>query len=133
MPHYDFAPNPNNARSSSFVNAAPIHPRRTFSSKLPSSTIRRFATCGGAFRPPAHRLQDSGTHEHPTLSSPDQAPSGNGLLLFIRVDDFDEALPRARAPVSELEQVPQVNPATGTSEFALRDLDGYYVMVGALA
>jgi hypothetical protein len=28
---------------------------------------------------------------------------------------------------------PQTNPATGTREFALRDPDGYYVMVSALA
>jgi predicted enzyme related to lactoylglutathione lyase len=67
------------------------------------------------------------------LSSPDHAPPGNGLLLFFRVDDFDEALPRARSLVNALEQEPQVNPATGTREFALRDPDGYYVMVSALA
>jgi catechol 2,3-dioxygenase-like lactoylglutathione lyase family enzyme len=78
-------------------------------------------------------LHEWGAHEHPTLTSPDQAPPGNGLLLFFRVDDFDEALPRARALVSALEQEPEVNPATGTREFALRDLDGYYVMVSALA
>jgi catechol 2,3-dioxygenase-like lactoylglutathione lyase family enzyme len=77
-------------------------------------------------------LHQWGAHEHPTLSNPDLAPPGNGLLLFFRVDDFDEALPRARALVSPLEQEPQVNPATGTREFALRDLDGYYVMVSAL-
>jgi catechol 2,3-dioxygenase-like lactoylglutathione lyase family enzyme len=53
-------------------------------------------------------------------------------LLFFRVDDFDEALSRARALVSQLEE-PQLNPATGTREFALRDPDGYYVMVSALA
>jgi len=77
-------------------------------------------------------LHQWGAHEHPTLSSPDQVPPGNGLLLFFRVDDFDEALPRARSLVSALELEPQVNPATGTREFALRDLDGYYVMVSAL-
>jgi DNA-binding transcriptional ArsR family regulator len=77
-------------------------------------------------------LHQWGAHEHPTLSSPDEAPPGNGLLLFFRVDDFDEALPRARSLVSALELEPQVNPATGTREFALRDLDGYYVMVSAL-
>jgi hypothetical protein len=54
-------------------------------------------------------------------------------LLFFRVDDFDEALPRARSLVNALELEPQVNPATGTREFALRDPDGYYVMVSALA
>ena len=37
-------------------------------------------------------LHQWGAHEHPTLSSPDWAPPGNGLLLFFRVDDFDEAL-----------------------------------------
>jgi catechol 2,3-dioxygenase-like lactoylglutathione lyase family enzyme len=77
-------------------------------------------------------LHEWGAHEHPTLSSPDRAGPGNGLLLFFRVDDFDEALSRARALVNRLEEEPQTNPATGTREFALRDPDGYYVMVSAL-
>ena len=78
-------------------------------------------------------LHKWGAHEHPTLSSPDRAEPGNGLLLFFRVDDFDEALARARALASQLEEEPQTNPATGTREFALRDPDGYYVMVSSLA
>jgi hypothetical protein len=53
--------------------------------------------------------------------------------LFFRVDDFDEALPRARALVSALAEEPHVNPNTGTKEFALRDPDGYYVMISALS
>src|ERR1700689_5771374 len=73
-----------------------------------------------------------GSHEHPSLTSPDKALPGNGLLLFFRVDDFDITLQRARALVSRLDQEPQVNPATGTREFALRDPEGYYVMVSAL-
>lgn len=77
-------------------------------------------------------LHQWGAHEHPTLSSPEQATPGNGLLLFFRVDDFDESLPRARSLVNALELEPQLNPATGTMEFALRDPDGYYVMVSAL-
>ncbi|WP_437768906.1 VOC family protein [Sorangium sp. So ce281] len=78
-------------------------------------------------------LHKWGDHEHPTLLSPDRAEPGNGLLLFFRVDDFDEALSRARALVGQLAEEPQTNPATGTREFALRDPDGYYVMVSALA
>ncbi|WP_437942725.1 VOC family protein [Sorangium sp. So ce341] len=78
-------------------------------------------------------LHKWGSHEHPTLVSPDRAEPGNGLLLFFRVDDFDEALSRARTLVGRLEEEPQTNPATGTREFALRDPDGYYVMVSALA
>jgi catechol 2,3-dioxygenase-like lactoylglutathione lyase family enzyme len=77
-------------------------------------------------------LHKWGDHEHPTLLSPDRAEPGNGLLLFFRVDDFDAALLRARSLVSQLAEEPQMNSATGTLEFALRDPDGYFVMVSAL-
>jgi catechol 2,3-dioxygenase-like lactoylglutathione lyase family enzyme len=78
-------------------------------------------------------LHQWGEHEHPTLTSPDRAQPGNGLLLFFRVDDFEQALARARALVPRFEEEPQLSPNTGTREFALRDLDGYYVMVSELA
>ena len=77
-------------------------------------------------------LHQWGGHEHPSLASADLAQPGNGLLLFFRVDDFDLALQRARALVPALEEEPSVNPNTGTTEFALRDPDGYYVMISAL-
>jgi hypothetical protein len=77
-------------------------------------------------------LHEWGAHEHPSLTSPHYAKPGNGLLLFFRVDNFDIALPRARALVSRLEEEPHVNPSTGTAEFSLRDPDGYYVTVSAL-
>lgn len=73
-----------------------------------------------------------GAHDHPTLLDPRQATPGNGLLLFFRVDDFDAAVVRARTLVGQFEQGIEVNPATGTREFALRDPDGYFVMVSAL-
>ena len=76
-------------------------------------------------------LHQWGTHGHPPLTRPDPPP-GNGLLLFFRVDDFDEGLLRARALVSRLEEEPHRNPNTETMEYALRDPDGYYVMVSAL-
>jgi len=78
-------------------------------------------------------LHEWGSHDHPSLTSPDKAHPGNGLLLFFRVDDFDTALQRARHLVLRLDEEPHVNPATGTREFALRDPDGYYVSVSALA
>jgi len=74
-------------------------------------------------------LHQWGAHEHPPLMGPENGTPGNGLLLFFRVDDFDAALPRARALVTSLEEEPHVNPATRTMEFALRDPDGYYVMI----
>ena len=77
-------------------------------------------------------LRQWGAHDHPTLTSPEPATPGNGLLLFFRVDDFDASLQRARALVAQLEEEPHLNANTGTMEFALRDPDGYYVMVSAL-
>jgi catechol 2,3-dioxygenase-like lactoylglutathione lyase family enzyme len=76
-------------------------------------------------------LHEWGAHEHPSLTSPGRADPGNGLLLFFRVDDFDAALPRARALVERLEEEPHRNPNTRTREFSLRDPDGYYVTVSA--
>jgi catechol 2,3-dioxygenase-like lactoylglutathione lyase family enzyme len=77
-------------------------------------------------------LHKWGAHEHPSLTSPHHAKPGNGLLLFFRVDSFDVALLSARALVRQLEEEPHVNPSTGTTEFSLRDPDGYYVTISAL-
>jgi len=78
-------------------------------------------------------LHEWGAHEHPSLTSPDRARPGNGLLLFIRVDDFDLTLQSARVLVPRFEEEPQVNPNTGTREFSLRDPDGYYVTISSLS
>ncbi|HXQ01922.1 MAG TPA: VOC family protein [Candidatus Udaeobacter sp.] len=78
-------------------------------------------------------LHQWGAHEHRSLMSPDEAPPGNGLLLFFRVDDFNMALKRARALVTRLEEDPHMNPNTQTTEFSLRDPDGYYVTISALS
>jgi catechol 2,3-dioxygenase-like lactoylglutathione lyase family enzyme len=78
-------------------------------------------------------LHQWGAHGHPSLMSPDLGTAGTGLLLFFRVDDFDVVLSSARALVTRLEEESHVNPRTGTREFALRDPDGYYVMVSALS
>jgi catechol 2,3-dioxygenase-like lactoylglutathione lyase family enzyme len=77
-------------------------------------------------------LHQWGAHEHPSLTSADKVAPGNGLLLFFRVDDFDAALPRARA-LGRLDEEPHRNPNTRTMEFSLRDPDGYYVSISALA
>lgn len=78
-------------------------------------------------------LHQWGAHEHPTLTSPDRAEPGNGLLLFFRVDDFDEVLSRARTLAGQLEEEPHMSPSTRTREFSLRDPDGYFVTISALA
>ena len=115
---------------------------------VPRSFTWYQALFGQPATPPAHdyfgQILDSdgtvllclhrwGAHEHPSLTSPDYATPGNGVLLFFRVDDFDPALQRARCLVSELEEEPHINPNTRTMEFSLRDPDGYYVTISALS
>jgi catechol 2,3-dioxygenase-like lactoylglutathione lyase family enzyme len=77
-------------------------------------------------------LHSWGAHEHPSLTSPDHATPGKGLLLFIRVDDFDKVLEGARALVPHLEEAPHMNPNTRTMEFSVRDPDGYYITISSL-
>ncbi|MEP6849987.1 MAG: VOC family protein [Acidobacteriota bacterium] len=74
-----------------------------------------------------------GAHDHPSLTSPDRAEPGNGLLLFVRVDNFDISLKRARELVPHLDEEPNLNPSTETMEFSLRDPDGYYVTISSLS
>lgn len=77
-------------------------------------------------------VHEWGAHEHPPLMSPDVATPGNGLLMFFRVDDYEEAVKRARTLVPRFEEEPHRNPSTQTMEFSLRDPDGYYVTISAL-
>ncbi|HEY2686471.1 MAG TPA: VOC family protein [Steroidobacteraceae bacterium] len=77
-------------------------------------------------------LHEWGAHGHPSLTTPDAGTPGNGLLLFFRVDDFDQSLERARMMVAKFEEEPHINPNTETQEFSLRDPDGYYVTISAL-
>jgi catechol 2,3-dioxygenase-like lactoylglutathione lyase family enzyme len=76
-------------------------------------------------------LHQWGVEDHPPLRRPGKG-TGNGLLLFFRVDDFDKALQRARALAPPFEEEPHRNPNTRTMEFSLRDPDGYYVTISAL-
>jgi catechol 2,3-dioxygenase-like lactoylglutathione lyase family enzyme len=78
-------------------------------------------------------LHQWGEHEQPPLMSPDTATPGNGLLLFFRVDDFDQVLGHARALAGRFEEEPHLNANTQTQEFSLRDPDGYYVTISALS
>jgi catechol 2,3-dioxygenase-like lactoylglutathione lyase family enzyme len=74
-----------------------------------------------------------GEHEHPSLTSPAAGGAGNGLLLFFRVDDFALCLQRAHSLTPRLDEEPHLNQSTQTEEFSLRDPDGYFVTISALA
>ena len=81
---------------------------------------------------PCCSASTSGARTNPSLMSPEEASPGNGLLLFFRVDDYDNTLNRARALVDRFEE-PHVNPNTQTREFTLRDPDGYDITISALS
>ena len=76
-------------------------------------------------------LHEWGAHEHPSLTTPDLASPGNGLLLFFRADNYQQTLERARALTTHFEEEPHLNPNTQTLEFSLRDPDGYHVTISA--
>ncbi|QDV52900.1 VOC family protein [Gimesia fumaroli] len=67
-------------------------------------------------------------HEHPHLSDPEQ-PKGNGVLLWFRIDDFDDAVARAQAMSAEILDGPLVNPNANHREIWIRDPDGYVVVL----
>jgi catechol 2,3-dioxygenase-like lactoylglutathione lyase family enzyme len=112
------------ARSVAWYHVLPGSPR----SHPAHEHFGQIADVDGEILISVHRWGD---HDHPSLTSPEPHP-GNGLLLFFRVDDFDEALRRARSLVAALDEEPSRNTNTGTMEFALCDPDGYRVMVSAL-
>jgi catechol 2,3-dioxygenase-like lactoylglutathione lyase family enzyme len=75
-----------------------------------------------------------GAHgEGPPLQAPGGEAPGNGVLLFLRVDDFDATLDRARTLVARFETDPEVFlSGPDTASFTVRDPDGYYLTVNAI-
>jgi catechol 2,3-dioxygenase-like lactoylglutathione lyase family enzyme len=69
--------------------------------------------------------------EHPNLIGPDDARHGHGVLLWFEVDDFDDAVARARSLGAEVLQDVHVNPAPRHWELWLRDPDGYVVVLAS--
>jgi catechol 2,3-dioxygenase-like lactoylglutathione lyase family enzyme len=79
-------------------------------------------------------LHQWGSHdEGPPLKEPGIDEPGNGCLLFIRVDDFDAALERAKRLVDRFETDPDVFVSgPDTRSFTVRDPDGYYVTINEI-
>lgn len=73
-------------------------------------------------------LHKWGEHEHPTLSNPSIKP-GNGLILYLKVDNLMQVWKNARDMDSKIKEPPHVNPNSGKEQFCLCDLDGYYLMI----
>jgi hypothetical protein len=73
-------------------------------------------------------LHKWGEHEHPTMADP-KITIGNGLILYIRVSDLKKIWENAKALNADIHQEPHLNPNSGQTQFTLRDLDGYYLMI----
>jgi hypothetical protein len=113
-----------------------------------SSSAWYLSLLGQAWRPTGHSeefdqiLDDDGTvlvclhqwgahGEGPPLESPESATPGNGVLLSILVEDFEDCLQRARG-LGEPYDV-EAEPREGDWRmFTIRDLDGYYVSIYAM-
>ena len=67
-------------------------------------------------------------HGHPTLSD-SSIPVGNGLILYFRVGDLQAVWGNAQALAAKVEEAPNTNTNSGQEEFALRDPNGYYLLI----
>ncbi|WP_282042733.1 VOC family protein [Winogradskyella flava] len=73
-------------------------------------------------------LHKWGEHGHPTLAS-SQIQPGNGLILYLRVENLNKVWNNAREFNFKIEESRHMNPNSGKEQFCLKDLDGYYLMI----
>ncbi len=73
-----------------------------------------------------HRLE---AEEHPALARAEPDAAGSGVLIYVYVDDVNEAYQRARDMETEVIDEPHLNPQAGLFEFSLRDPDGYSLTI----
>ena len=70
-------------------------------------------------------------HHHGPVVDP-EIPLGNGVLLWFEVDDFDDAVARARELQARVIQEVHVNPNAQHRELWIADPDGYTVVIASL-
>lgn len=69
-------------------------------------------------------------HHHGHMGNPDQ-PVGNGVLVWFEVDDFDDAVARARKLGAPVVLDVHVNPNARHRELWVSDPDGYTVVIAS--
>lgn len=67
-------------------------------------------------------------HEHPYMGDP-ELPRGNGVLLWFRVEGFEDAVARANAMSAQVLDGPMVNPNANHREIWIKDPNGYVVVL----
>lgn len=65
---------------------------------------------------------------HPTMQNQDITP-GNGLLLYLRTQDWKEIKRNLEGMGWEIEEDVHLNPNSFKQEFSFRDPDGYFITV----
>jgi catechol 2,3-dioxygenase-like lactoylglutathione lyase family enzyme len=75
-------------------------------------------------------------HDHGRIADPDERPYGNGVLLWIEVDDFDAAAARAAELQAPVVLPRHRNPPDGRGgpnhwELWIKDPDGYTVVIAS--
>ena len=75
------------------------------------------------------QLHHSDADHHPHLGKRDAKASGNGVLLWFEVDDFDQAVARAKQLKARVLEDAKVNPKAHHREIWLSDLDGHTVVL----
>jgi hypothetical protein len=71
------------------------------------------------------------THMHPHLGNAQSESRGNGVLLWFQIDEFDQAIERARALNAQFLEEPHVNANAGHREAWLRDPDDYVIVLAS--
>ena len=71
-----------------------------------------------------------GEHDHPTLSN-DQTHKGHGLIIYLHVQDLNLIWENAQELGAKVETSLNLNQNSGKEEFAIRDPDGYYLLITA--
>lgn len=73
-------------------------------------------------------LHKWGEHDHQTLHNSEITP-GNGLILYFKVGNLDNVWRNAKHLNAKIEKEPSINQNSGKKEFAIRDLDNYYLLI----
>ena len=76
-------------------------------------------------------LHKWGEHEHPTMADPGITP-GNGLILYFRTEHMNAIRQNVEKAGYAVEEEIHLNPNSTKLEFALRDPDGYYLIITEL-
>jgi len=69
--------------------------------------------------------------DHPNMNTKVNTPVGHGVVLWFELDDFDEAVARAREVGAKFLEEPSKNRFAHHREFWLEDLDGYVVGIAS--